>query len=285
MIRDKYNIYGEKNDPNTITSTTEIPNNALVLGAGDKTIKAVTSFPRSIDGLLIQRNNGNTSVTDGSSLTSNLINGEPSTVTFDILNQVFEIDFPLIPVVSDTTTVNTITKTVYPILAGGDYYKFTITIDVFRRTMLGENIPYYIITFGIKDSSDVSVADNVSISFSFNYYCPINFDNSNPGYNIRTINIEYDSADPTYGGGQIFQTGGEVTNIPYVGTVIIDIDITKDTYVYNQFGKSNLQCGITVYNGSTQVLATSGYNTTPGGLELIIPAGTIFTSIVLWDDN
>ena len=173
MIRDKYKIYGEMNDPNTVTVVDELPNNAIVLGAGNKTIKAVTSFPKATDGLLIQQNSLNVLLTDGFTVSRKLV-GEPATITFCILEQLFEIEVPDVPPVNDSTTINTITETVYPVIAN-DYYKVTITLDVYRRYELGENVPYCNITVAVKTSSDVSYTSNISGSYAFNYYCPITF--------------------------------------------------------------------------------------------------------------
>lgn len=174
MIRDKYKIYGEMNDPNTVTVVDELPNNAIVLGAGNKTIKAVTSFPKATDGLLIQQNSLNVLFTDGFTVSRKLVGG-PATITICILEQLFEIEAPDVPLINDTTTINTITKTVYPVI-DNDYYKVTITLDIYRRYEVGENVSYCTITMAVKTSSDVSYTSNISGSYTFNYYCPISFE-------------------------------------------------------------------------------------------------------------
>lgn len=41
MIRDKYKVYGELNDPDTVLSSGELPTNSFVVGAGNKGVKAL----------------------------------------------------------------------------------------------------------------------------------------------------------------------------------------------------------------------------------------------------
>lgn len=41
MIRDKYKVYGELNDPDTVLASGELPANSFVVGAGNKGVKAL----------------------------------------------------------------------------------------------------------------------------------------------------------------------------------------------------------------------------------------------------
>ena len=281
MIRDKYKIYGEMNDPNTVTATDELADGALVLGAGGKSIKAVTSFPKAADGLLIQYNKSD-SFHAGSSHTLILTDGEPATLTFTILNQPFEVDLPTAPPIGDTT-VNTVTSTFYVMNTTAlttEYFKMTFTVDVYRENS-ASYIVYDITLTSVKNDQDATISDEFTVNYCFNYYCPINFTNTDPEYNIKTINIEYSSADPTYGNGQVYQDN---VFLGSTDDTTVDIDRTKEVVLINTFSKTNYSCGITVYNHNTVVEDVSGQGSSQG-LRLVIPANTEFTRVLFWDNN
>jgi len=186
---------------------------------------------------------------------------------------------------NNLSTAKTVTLPFSGTVVNGSFNSSTKMIVL--ETMGGQLIQFSIADLLTQVQTDITNLQNNKLDKSA-VITPEEVDELFPELEPSTITItaSYSSADPSYGGGRIVQNNVTLATISYDGTpVTVDLDKSIDTYVYNSYRKYTTSCGIDVFNGETNILNVSGYNTPTSDLELIIPAGTIFTSIVLWDSN